>query len=316
MSPTITSTTAYAVACGLDKLSKMPQWKGYYSDEMIHLNAAFVLYARDTPLKHFINWLSPQLYIRVMDSIFIPGMVHHFLFRKRLIENQLVSAISNGVQQVIVLGAGLDTLAVRMARKHRAVHFVEIDLPTTQQMKLRIFERIRHSIPSNCTFLEADLAQVPLETALQSDKNFKPDAATLVILEGVLMYLTESEVKALFAAMREFFKGTLTVIFGATVASDGDGNRRVRAINALLNRGGEATKWYCLSRSMPTFMADLGYELKEWMPYRQLQGFYRGQLEIQALPSEDENYYIVAKMTQLQANTPNLDISKTSLIFV
>jgi hypothetical protein len=58
------------------------------------------------------------------------------------------------------------------------------------------------------------------------------------------------------------------------------------------------------------------YQLKKWMPYKKLQCFYRGELEIRALPDEDENYYIVAIMPLLQANMPNLDIGKTSLISV
>jgi methyltransferase (TIGR00027 family) len=316
MSSIKTSTTAYGVACGLDKLARMPQWKGYFSDEMLRLNTAFARYAKDTPLKRLMYWMSPRLYIQVMDAAFIPGMVHHFLFRKLLIEKQLVGAVASGVRQVIVLGAGLDTLAVRMARRYRTAHVFEIDLPNTQQMKHNIFENIRHPVTPNCRFIKADLTRIPLTTALEDEKEFKPDEPTLVILEGVLMYLTEAEVKALFAAMRESFNGSLTVIFGAMANSDNDGNWRVRMVNALLGKGQEATKWHCPSAAIPTFMADVGYVLQEWMPYKKLQSHYRGELEIRALPDEDENYYVVAKMPPLRANMPNLDIGKTSLISV
>jgi methyltransferase (TIGR00027 family) len=316
MSSRKTSTTAYGVACGLDKLARMPQWHGYFSDEMLHLNGAFVRHAKDTPLKHFMDWLPSRLYIRLMDAIFIPGMVHHFLFRKRLIESQLVGALENGVRQVMVLGAGLDTLAVRMARKYRTVRFFEIDLPTTQRMKLDICERIRHPIPSNCRFVEADLAQVALKTALQSESSFTPTEPTLVILEGVLMYLAESEVKSLFADLYHLIDAPLTIVFGAMAISDNDRNQRVRMVNAFLGKEREATKWHCPSTAIPEFVADLGYGLQEWMPYKKLQGLYRGELELQAVPNEDENYYVVAKMPRLPANMPNLDIGKTSLISV
>lgn len=41
--------------------------------------------------------------------MFVPGMVHHLLFPKRLIEKQLVREVESGMRQAIVLRAGVDT---------------------------------------------------------------------------------------------------------------------------------------------------------------------------------------------------------------
>jgi O-methyltransferase involved in polyketide biosynthesis len=44
-----------------------------------------------------------------------PGIVRHWMLRKRWIESRVRARIAAGASQVVVLGAGLDTLGVRLA---------------------------------------------------------------------------------------------------------------------------------------------------------------------------------------------------------
>lgn len=291
-----TSVTAYTVVASLAKLARLPEWTPKFPEEMIALNAAFARLACDSPVKRLIACLPPRLFLRLIDAVFIPGMAHHYLFRKLLIESQLTATLSKDTGQVIILGAGLDTLALRLAGKHAAALFLEIDLPGTQRMKKRVLERIHHPLKANCVFIEADLSQTRLEEALRNEKRFQRNAPTVVILEGVLMYLSEAEVKALFAELRDLFTGSLMVIFGATAASDDAGPWPLRAINALLRRNQEGAKWFCPSRVMPTFMGDAGFEVKSWVSYGELQRHYRAEAETRRIPAEDENYYTVIKL--------------------
>ena len=293
MSITKTSTTAFVIADCLAKLSRQPRWKGHFSDEMARLNADFARHAKDTYVKRLIGCLPLPLFMRVMDFLYVPGMGYHYLFRKLFIEKQLHRGLMNGARQVIVLGAGLDTLAIRMAKNHATVGFFEIDLPHTQQTKIRILEQTNHAIPHNCIFKSADLSQASLESVLCEEKTFDRNLPTLIIIEGVLMYLTENEVRALFTSLRSLFADNLTVVFGAMAAPDNDGNLCLRITSSLLQRGGEATKWHCSSASMPAFLSGLGYRIRETITYKKLQNLYRGDMEIKAVPDEDENYYVV-----------------------
>lgn len=291
-----TSNTAYCISCGLAKLASRQRWKGYFSDEMIKLNRAFMIYCRDTVFKTVFRLLPSSLYTAITDRIFVVGMTYHYLFRKLYIESQFARAELDGVRQVVVLGAGLDTLAIRMARKHGAVQFFEIDLPATQQAKLNVLEKINHPVPSNCSFIKADLARVSLEEALHSRQKFSPGIPSLVILEGVLMYLEENEVKLLFKAMHKLFKNDLVVVFGAMVSPDQLAGFQVRVMDSVLKRNGEATLWHCPSGNMPQFMASLGYKLTDSISYKELQSLYRSEAEIRNVPLEDENYYVVRKI--------------------
>jgi methyltransferase (TIGR00027 family) len=291
-----TSITAYNVAASLVKLAEYPRWTKYLPDDMIALNRAFVQYGSDSLSKQLIRRMPAPLFLRIMDQVFIPGFSYHYLFRKLLIEDRLQNVIAENVRQVIVLGGGFDTLSLRMAKKYPGVTFFEFDLPGTQNSKLSILARIRHEIPANCQFIQADLAQTRLETALGSAPNFNASQPTFVILEGVLMYLSEAEVKSLFTDLAQLFKDQLTILFGATVSSDeSSGNYGVRVVNRLLKKNQEGTKWFCPSGQMGTFMHELGYRLEETHIYKTLQERYRSTTEIQRVPQEDENYYVVVK---------------------
>ena len=50
-----------------------------------------------------------------MERATHPGIVRHWMLRKKWIELRVRAAIADGADQVVVLGAGFDTLGVRMA---------------------------------------------------------------------------------------------------------------------------------------------------------------------------------------------------------
>lgn len=308
-----TSTTAYIVAASVVKLSRQESFKKYCAAEMIYLSKAFIKHGKDSFLKNLICYLPAGIIAFIMDKFFVTGMMQHLLCRKFLIERKLDDSIENGVKQVIVMGGGFDTLSLRMAKKYNDVNFFEIDLPNTQNRKIEVLKEIDYLVPQNCHFINADLSQTKLEKVLADKNTFDASLPTLVILEGVLMYLSETEVKNLFKDLYALLKNQLMVIFGAMVISDDETKYSVKMINSILGRLGEGTKWYCPSEKMPKFMENLGYELKEWLPYKKIQAFYRTENEVKNVPEEDENYYFVVKMPQGATNIP---INKTPFISV
>ena len=308
------STTAYTIVDSLSKLSKSQRFGKLIPKQMYYLNQIFATHAKDSFVKTLINILPLSVSTGIMDIFYIPGMTYHYLFRKLLIEKKLRNALQTGTTQIIVLGAGLDTLALRIAKDEATAVFFEIDLPYTQQAKLQILNEASHAIPNNCIFKTLDLATTNLAAVLLSDSHFNPKAATMVILEGVLMYLTESEVRTLFTDLHALITGDFTVIFGAISTPDTDKNHGVQITNFFLRKGNEGTKWFCSGEDMPHFMDSLGYELQEWMPYKKLQSVYRSQKEINHI-CDDENYYVVSNKREDRkiASTP-LSIEKIPFI--
>ena len=63
------------------------------------------------------------------------------MLRKRWIESRVRAKIAAGASQVVVLGAGLDTLGVRLASERPDLRVVEIDHPATLAVKRSVVER-------------------------------------------------------------------------------------------------------------------------------------------------------------------------------
>src|SRR3954463_10787428 len=70
------------------------------------------------------RWLTrmPAL-ARAIERATVPGLCLHFMLRKRWIEHAVRSALARGARRVVVIGAGYDTLALRLAREFPALRF-------------------------------------------------------------------------------------------------------------------------------------------------------------------------------------------------
>ncbi len=136
-----------------------------------------------------------------------PGIVAHYWNRKRWIENRCRGAISAGVDTVAILGAGFDTLGIRLAREFPALLVMEIDHPATQAVKLQTIVNHQVPLPPNLRFLTADLSKEPPPVRAMAGKS------TLIIMEGLLMYFPAETVSQIFRTLRETSASELQIIF-------------------------------------------------------------------------------------------------------
>ncbi|MEY3896735.1 MAG: hypothetical protein RLZZ214_2255 [Verrucomicrobiota bacterium] len=126
-----------------------------------------------------------------IERLLIPGIIAHYLVRKRRIELAVREAVAAGVSQVVVLGAGFDTLAWRLHTEFPQLSFVEIDHYATQTVKLQALEA-----RANIHFLPLDLAKEPLAAYLRACPAFSLDRPSIFIAEGLTMYLSAERVGA------------------------------------------------------------------------------------------------------------------------
>jgi methyltransferase (TIGR00027 family) len=107
--------------------------------------------------------------------------------RSRYAEDNLARAVSEGVMQYVLLGAGLDTFAHRNPYPHLRVF--EVDHPATQQWKRELLETGDLFTPANLTYVPVDFERQSLPEQLHS-AGFNPLNATLFAWLGVVPYLT------------------------------------------------------------------------------------------------------------------------------
>jgi len=112
--------------------------------------------------------------------------------RTRFAEDALATAVSNGVRQLVVLGAGLDTFAYRSPFGDRLRVF-EVDHPATQAWKRELLADVSIPIPSWLTFAPVDFESERLEERLAA-AGFDSAQPTFFTWLGVVPYLTEEAV--------------------------------------------------------------------------------------------------------------------------
>ncbi|MET8649088.1 class I SAM-dependent methyltransferase [Nocardia aurea] len=107
--------------------------------------------------------------------------------RSRFADDVVAEAVAAGTDQVVILGAGLDTSAYR--DPHPDVCFFEVDHPDTQAWKRRRLAETGIAIPPSLTFAPVDFEQSTLASGLASAGFDRARPAVFVWL-GVTMYLT------------------------------------------------------------------------------------------------------------------------------
>ena len=85
--------------------------------------------------------------------------------RSRYAEDKLLEAIANGIQQYILVGAGLDSFVLRMAEQYPELKIFEVDHPDTQKIKIHKLKKLG-TIPSNVEFVSIDFEKEKLSDAL------------------------------------------------------------------------------------------------------------------------------------------------------
>src|SRR5512136_2493478 len=122
-----------------------------------------------------------------------PGVMGFLTVRERHIDEYLKTCLANGVQQVVILGAGFDARAYRFEEFKRGVKVFEVDHPATQQAKLKRLRKIFGDVPAYVTYVPIDFNTQTLEQRL-AECGYKEDAQTLFIWQGVTQYLTPEAV--------------------------------------------------------------------------------------------------------------------------
>ena len=127
-----------------------------------------------------------------------PGVFGFLAARDRYIDDVLQTALAEGLQQLVILGAGFDSRAYRFDALKKGVKVFEVDHPATQPDKQARVKAIFGEIPAHVAFVPIDFNTQTLEQRLP-EAGYNPALKTLFIWQGVSMYLTAEAVDATLA---------------------------------------------------------------------------------------------------------------------
>src|SRR4030088_469130 len=100
------------------------------------------------------------------DRPFSVALRAFLVARSRYAEDTLARAVTQGVTQYVLFGAGLDTFAHRNPYPHLRVF--EVDHPATQQWKRELLETGNLPTPANLTYVPVDFERESLSEQLHS----------------------------------------------------------------------------------------------------------------------------------------------------
>jgi methyltransferase (TIGR00027 family) len=136
------------------------------------------------------------------------GLWANLACRKRFIADKLTEVI-DGIDAVVILGAGLDTQAYRLTRRIRKPVF-EVDLPVNIARKAKTVRRVLGQLPLSVRLVALDFERDDLLTAL-AEHGYRTDYRVFFIWEGVTQYLTEDAVRTTLEGLRPTAPGSRMV---------------------------------------------------------------------------------------------------------
>lgn len=120
--------------------------------------------------------------------------------RSAFAEAKLAEAVAGrGVSQVVVLGAGFDTFALRNPFGE-SLRVFEVDHPATQAWKRERLAAMGIALPEWLTFAGVDFERESFSERL-AETGFDPARRSFVLWLGVSMYLTQAAIDATLAAV-------------------------------------------------------------------------------------------------------------------
>jgi methyltransferase (TIGR00027 family) len=210
--------------------------------------------------------------MRSIERVTVPGIFLHYLMRKLFIEDAVRRALADpsaGARQVVIIGAGLDTLGARLALEGTVAggKVIEVDHPLTQRVKRRALARHSRQ-PTNLQLVELDLTARALDATLRASSSFDPNLATVFVAEGLLMYLAAEQVQSFFRALRDLAAPGSRVVF-TFMESDRADRIRFKSLpgwyapllDLWLRRLGEPMRWAIDRERLESYLQPLGWRL-------------------------------------------------------
>lgn len=190
----------------------------------------------------------------------LPGLDNTTRARVRYFDDFLKRSIEEGLEQLVILGAGYDTRDCRIDGAMKIKTF-EVDHPSTQAVKMEKIKKIFGSLPDHVVYVPADLVTDDLGQRLL-EKGYDTSKKTLFLMEGLLYYLPPKTVDEILSfIVRNSGKGS-SVLFDYFPESVVDGSSELeigRNIRSYLAAMGEPLLFGIKEGTIRTFLAERGF---------------------------------------------------------
>ena len=221
--------------------------------------------------------------IRPLYWILIKGLLRAIepvslcvLLRARYAEQALEAAVEKGIDQYVIMGAGMDSFAFRRPDLMSRIDVFEIDHPFTQSQKLARIRQAGWAIPPRLHFVSADLTRISAVEALEGS-GFQRSRPTFLTLLGVAYYISAEDLgETAESIARNLPEGTLLVLdYLLDETSSGPRHLAMKEnMKAFVTKRGEPMVAEYSLASMNKLLAARGFDTVENLTLPELEQRY------------------------------------------
>jgi len=165
-------------------------------------------------------------------EMLVPGMMAYIVGRTRYIDDYVKARIADGIEQLVIMGAGYDSRAYRFEELKGRVKVFEVDFPATQKVKMERVKKVFGSLPLHVVYTSVDFNTQKLGERL-FESGYDRNRKTLFIWEGVTPYVTPQAMdETLGFVANNSGKGS-SIIFDYVLKSALDGTCRRGQVNRI-----------------------------------------------------------------------------------
>jgi methyltransferase (TIGR00027 family) len=198
------------------------------------------------------------------------------LSRSRYCEDCLDLALAAGVQQYVILGAGMDTFAFRRPDLQDRLQVYAVDHPVTQALMQQRITLAGWQVPTNLHFIPIDFAQDRLGVALRGS-SFAAEKRTFISWLGVTYYLERGVIFDTLHELADLTPPGSHLVFDY-LDSDaflaGKSGSRVLLMQAIARQVGEPMKTGFDPRTLSADLDEKGFHLQENLSPEEIQAHF------------------------------------------
>lgn len=185
--------------------------------------------------------------------------------RARYTEDNLETAVKQGVQQYVILGAGFDTFAFRRPDMLGQLQVFEVDHPATQASKRQRLAELDWELPEQLHFIPVDFTKESLSAVLKQSTYYRQTLSFFSWL-GVTYYLTRDVVLSTLRAIADIAPSGSTIIFDYM---DTDAfiperaSKHIQRMQKIVQRTGEPMQTGFDPSTLAVDLENIGLRLRE-----------------------------------------------------
>ncbi len=204
------------------------------------------------------------------------GAAGGILSRARFAEGSLEKAVAEGVQQYVLLGAGLDTFALRRADLLGKIRVIEVDHPATQAIKRERLAAMGVLLPASLHFVAVDFSQEDLSHAL-SRSCYDSGMPAFFSWLGVSYYLEREDLFKMLRSLSETAAPGSQIAFDYMDLKAFDPDQATPDVQKLKDKVrflGEPMKSGLDPKGLEEDLEGVGWELRQNLPPEKIEEIY------------------------------------------